>query len=269
MDAWHRWSGTYIAFALTLFVYLLSRKLAYAALAAIIFSFLAWTFRVRALKADPIMLAIAAVTLPPLQQRSLGALFLRRPDPLGAPGGPPVRPVSFFLSSIAAGTSLVILVEMGIARAWNRQFDRMQLAALGEISFWALAVYLTFRLGDMIMRGQLSKAFSGKLGVLFAAEIVLGCIVPLLLLSRARLRARTHLLFVGSLLIALGVAFNRLNVVLLAMSLKGPMPQVAPSAYFPSVFEWGISIGLVAATIFLFGLTVRLMPVLPKRSAIQ
>jgi Ni/Fe-hydrogenase subunit HybB-like protein len=37
----------------------------------------------------------------------------------------------------------------------------------------------------------------------------------------------------------------------------------APATYRPSVVEWGISIGLVAATIFLFGLGARLMPVLP------
>ena len=32
----------------------------------------------------------------------------------------------------------------------------------------------------------------------------------------------------------------------------------------PSIVEWGVSIGLIAATIFLFGLGARLMPVLPK-----
>ncbi len=34
MDIWQRWSGAYVAFAVTLFVYLLSRNLVYAALAA-------------------------------------------------------------------------------------------------------------------------------------------------------------------------------------------------------------------------------------------
>ena len=67
----------------------------------------------------------------------------------------------------------------------------------------------------------------------------------------------------------LGVVFNRVNVVLLAMSLKGPMPQIAPETYSPSIFEWGISVGLIAATIFLFGLGVRLMPVLPKEQVGQ
>ena len=32
----------------------------------------------------------------------------------------------------------------------------------------------------------------------------------------------------------------------------------------PSVVEWGISLGLIAATIFLFGLAARLMPVLSR-----
>jgi formate dehydrogenase iron-sulfur subunit len=140
---------------------------------------------------------------------------------------------------------------------------------MGKITFWSLLVYLVFRLGDMAIRGQFANAFSGSLGALFATEIVLGGIVPLALLVRAPLRARPGLLFAGTLLTAMGVTFNRVNVVLFAMRLKGPMPQVAPASYSPSVFEWGISIGLIAATIFLFGLGARLMPIVPKQEATQ
>jgi formate dehydrogenase iron-sulfur subunit len=57
---------------------------------------------------------------------------------------------------------------------------------------------------------------------------------------------------------------NRVDVVILAMTLRGPMPQFAPETYSPSFVEWGISIGLIAATIFLFGLGARLFPLLPK-----
>jgi formate dehydrogenase iron-sulfur subunit len=42
------------------------------------------------------------------------------------------------------------------------------------------------------------------------------------------------------------------------------MPQFAPESYTPSVCEWGVSVGLIAASIFLFGLGARLMPILPK-----
>jgi len=75
------------------------------------------------------------------------------------------------------------------------------------------------------------------------------------------------LLFVASLLTVVGVAYNRMNVVLFAMTFRGRMPWVAPESYVPSIVEWGVSIGLIAATIFLFGLAARMMPVLPKEQA--
>jgi len=263
-DIWQRWSGAYVAFALTLFVYLLSRQLVYAALTAVLFSFLAWAFRAKGMKSEPIMLAIAAVTLSTMHQSSLGSLFLLMPDKLGPQWWSPVMPISFFLSSIAAGTSLIILIEMWMAKAWGRQIRIAQLAAMGKISFFSLLLYLAFRLGDMVVRGKFSTAFSGRLGILFAAEIVLGGVLPLALLSRAAQRARPTVLFLGALFATVGVILNRVNVVLLAMDLRGPMPQIAPASYFPSIFEWGISVGLIAATIFLFGLGARLMPLLPK-----
>ena len=140
---------------------------------------------------------------------------------------------------------------------------------MGKISFWSLAFYWAFRLVDMAVRGQFADAFSGRLGVLFAAELLLGGILPLLLLGRTSLRARPAVLFLGMLLTTVGVVFNRVNVVLLAMDLKGPMPQIAPEVYSPSIFEWGISVGLIAATIFLFGLGARFMPILSKEEVGQ
>ena len=252
-----------------LFVYLLSRSLVYAALAAALFSFLAWSFRSWGKKGEPVMLAIAAVTLSTMHQSSLGSLFLLMPDKLAPQGWSPVMPISFFLSSIGAGTALVIVVEMWIAKAWKRQLRITQLAAMGKITFCSLLVYLVFRLGDMVFRGQLGSAFSGGLGALFAIELFLGGILPLTLLAQPRLRAKPTVLFVGALLAVLGVVLNRVNVVILAMSLKGPMPQIAPETYSPSIFEWGISVGLIAAAIFLFGLGARLMPLLPREQVGQ
>lgn len=264
LEIWRQWSGAYVAGAITLFVYLLSRNLLYAALAAAIFATLAWMFRPSRGYGEPIMLAIAAVTLSTMHQSSLGSLFLLMPDKLAPQWWSPVLPISFFLSSIAAGTALVILVEMWIARAWDRHLRITQLASLGAVTFWSLLVYLGFRLGDMALRGQFATAFSGKMGALFVTEIVLGGLVPLALLASRSLRERPHVLLTAAFLTTAGVVFNRVNVVLFAMTLKGSMPQVSPETYTPSVVEWGISIGLIAATIFLFGLGARLMPVLPK-----
>lgn len=213
------------------------------------------------------MLAIAAVTLSTMHQSSLGSLFLLMPDQLAPQWWSPVMPISFFLSSIAAGTATVVLIEFWIAKAWNRPLRIAQLAAMGKITFWALLIYLAFRLVDMVIRGQF--LLSGRLGALFAIEIVLGGFVPLALLASQSQRNNPQLLFIGELLTALGIVLNRVNAVLLAMDLKGPMPGTAPATYSPSIFEWGISVGLIAATVFLFGLAVRLLPLLPKQEAEQ
>src|SRR5262249_49073826 len=96
-----------------------------------------------------------------------------------------------------------------------------------------------------------------------------GGIVPLALLASKALRRQPALLSTGALLVALGIAFNRLNVVLLAQHLNGPMPYAGPEVYTPSLVEWGISIGLIAATIFLFGPAAGLVPLLPKEETEQ
>jgi formate dehydrogenase iron-sulfur subunit len=266
---WRRWNGAYVAAAVTLFVYLLSRSVLYALATAVIFGALAWIFRARDQRAEPIMLAIAAVTLSTMHQSSLGSLYLLMPNMLAPQWWSPVMPVSFFLSSIAAGTALVILIDMWIAKAWRRPLEIARLASVGQIAFWSLLVYLAFRLGDMAIRNQLAGAFAGKLGVAFAVEILLGGVLPLVLLARKSIRERPGVLCVASLLAVTGVAYNRMNVVLFAMTFRGRMPWGAPESYAPSIVEWGVSIGLIAATIFLFGLAARLMPVLTKTQPIE
>jgi formate dehydrogenase iron-sulfur subunit len=267
MDVWRRWSGVYVALAMAAFVFLLSRNLAFTAATAGVFLFLAWAFRPSGKEFEPVMLAIAAVTLSTMHQSSLGSLFLLMPDKLAPQWWSPVLPVSFFLSSIASGTALVILLEMWIAKGWHRTLRIGQLASLGTITFWSLLVYLVWRLGDMALRGQLAGAFAGRLGALFLVEIVLGGLLPLALLSRASWRARPTVLLWGTLLTTMGVVLNRVNVVILGMNLKGARPQFAPEAYSPSIAEWGVSIGLIAAAIFLFGLGARRLPLLPSEPA--
>ena len=266
---WRRWNGAYVVFAVALFVYMLSRNVLYAAAAGAIFAVLAWSFRERDKSFEPILLAIAAVTLSTMHQSSLGSLYLLMPESLAPQWWSPVLPVSFFISSIAAGTAMVVLVGMWIAKGWRRNVSMASLAALGQVTFWSVLAGLALRLGDLAVRGGLATAFSGRLGALFAVELVVGSVVPLLLLGRASQRANSRLLFAGSLLAAAGVVLNRTNVVAFSMHLSGTPPYLAPESYSPSLVEWGVSVGLIAATIFLYGLGARLMPLLPRRVAAE
>ncbi len=135
---------------------------------------------------------------------------------------------------------------------------------MARSAFWALAVYEAVRVGDLVVRGQLGAGSSRAEAALLAAELLLGGVVPLVLLGVPTLRARKGALFAGALLAILRRgAQPRLR----RGARDGPEgPDAADRAapYTPSAFEWGVSAGLVAATIFLFGLGVRYLPVLPK-----
>jgi len=267
LAAWKRWSGAYVAFAASLFVFMLSRNWAYVGATAAIFGTLAWLFRARDKGFEPILLAIAAVTLSTMHQSSLGSLYLLMKNMLAPAWWSPMLPVSFFLSSIAAGTAVIVLLAMWAAKGWRRPISMARHSALGQVTFWSLLVYLGFRVGDLAFRGQLAGAFSGRLGALLALELGVGGVVPLILLGRESWRENAKLLFAGSLLAALGIVLNRTNVVLNAMTNFGTPPYARPESYSPSLVEWGISLGLIAATIFLFGAGARVMPLLPKKSA--
>jgi formate dehydrogenase iron-sulfur subunit len=267
-ELWKKYSPIYVVVAVPFFVYLISRNLAWTAVAALVFGALAYVFRpkVGCQKPVPIMLAIAAVTLSTMHQSSLGSLFLLMPDKLNHLWWSPTMPVSFFLSSVAAGTALIVLIEMWIAKAWDRQLRISQLASMGKVAFWAMLIYQVVRLGDLVLRGQLNLR-AGLATNLFLAEVLLGGLLPLLLLSTSKLRNNPTVLATGTALAVAGVVFNRVNVVAFGMTLRGAMPQTAPVHYFPSIFEWGISVGLIAATIFLFSLCVRYMAVLPEENS--
>lgn len=267
---WATWAPVYVVAAVSLFIYLMSRSFLYTGAAFVVFGTMAWLFRTRpGAKPVPIMLAIAAVTLSTMHQSSLGSLFLLMPDKLNHLWWSPILPVYFFLSSIASGLALVILIEMWVAKAFGRAFKTDQLATMGKAALIALVVYQVVRIGDVVLRGQLAAAFSGGLGYLFLIEIVLGGLVPLFMLAQSKVRENPTLLGIGAFLSLGGIVFNRINVVILGMNLKGPIPQVAPSSYSPSFVEWAIPISLISATILLISLGVRYLPVLSREDGIH
>ena len=214
MELWRKWSGVWVAFAVTLFVYLLSRNLVYAALTAVDLRHAGVDLPgARERSSSRSSSRSRPSRCPTMHQSSLGSLFLLMPDKLAPQWWSPVMPISFFLSSIAAGTALIDpRSRCGSRRAGAVRCACRSSPRWAQITFWSLLVYLVFRLGDMAVRGQLAGAFSGRLGALFAAEIVLGGIVPLCLLARASTAAPAgRRCSLGTALAAAGVVFNRVE----------------------------------------------------------
>ena len=100
--------------------------------------------------------------------------------------------------------------------------------------------------------------------LLFLIEILLGGVVPLVMLAMPKVRETPSLLGIAAFLSMGGIIFNRINVVLFAVNLPGPIPQVASSTYVPAWVEWALPLGLVAATVLLISLGSRFLPVLSK-----
>ena len=87
--------------------------------------------------------------------------------------------------------------------------------------------------------------------------MVFGLIVPFIMLLSARVRNTPGLLFIAALLIVLGVAFNRVNVFLVAYQ-----PPYAATSYFPSIFEIAVTVGLISTLMLIYRLAVTYLPVI-------
>jgi formate dehydrogenase iron-sulfur subunit len=256
-----------VVIAVTAFVWILSHNLLWTGLAAVVFATMARMLKPKeGEKKEPIMLAIGAVTFSTMHQSSLGSLYLLMPDKLSHLWWSPILPICYFLSSIAAGIALMVLVEMWIAKGYGRTLRMNELASMCRIDFWALLIYLAVRLGDLAVRGEFGLVHGGH-GIGFLVEVGLLGVLPLILLSVGKLRQSPLVLGLASTMVVLGVIWNRWNAVVYGMDLKGAMPQLGALHYHPSAIEWGISVGMVAATIFLFRMGVAYLPILPKETA--
>lgn len=263
-DTWRKLSPVYTVAALGLFTFLMSHSILFAIFAAAFFAGVVWLTRDSYERFGvPVILIIAAVTFSTMHQSSLGSLFLLMPDKLSPLWWSPIIPILFFLSAVASGMALVMFMDLMISYFFGRPYNWKMLGQMGQVLFGALIVYYGVRLTDVTLRGQLANLGSGH-GVRFLIEVIGGGIIPIVLLSTAGLRNNKNLLVTSIVLAMGGVIFNRLNVVLLGMNLPGTMPGGHVPTYYPSLVEWTISISLIAAAVFIYGLGVKLMPILPK-----
>jgi len=267
-DLWRSLSPIYTVIALGLFVFLMSHKIWMAGLALVVFATIVVLTKDSYKQSGvPIILIIAAVTFSTMHQSSLGSLFLLMPDKLSPLWWSPIIPLLFFLSAVASGIALVMGMDMLVSYFFNRPFNSKMLAKMGQILLGALLVYYLTRIGDVLLRGKLSLAFSGRNGALFLLEMIAGGLVPIILLSTHSLRMNKSLIISSTVLALFGVIFNRTNVVLLGMSLPGTQPGGLVGTYYPSLIEWTISLSLIAAAVFLFAMGVKFLPILPKLDA--
>jgi Ni/Fe-hydrogenase subunit HybB-like protein len=208
------------------------------------------------LKAITIPLVIVGVLLSTLHQSSLGSLFLIVPSKLHPYWYSPLLPLFFFLSALGVGMAMVIFESNLSAGAFGQGIEMPLLAALGKAMAVVLAGYGILRVQDLWARGALVHLREPSTEtLLFALEIVLGLLIPLLLLVLRRVREDREGLFAVAVLVITGFLLNRLNV-----SITG-LEYSAHTHYFPKWTEVAVTLSMVGTMFLCFALAARYLNV--------
>jgi Ni/Fe-hydrogenase subunit HybB-like protein len=134
------------------------------------------------------------------------------------------------------------------------------LTPLTRITIFLLGLYLVLKVGDMVVRGTYVYLLDGTAQTnAFLVEMIVGVIVPWLMLLSPAVRRSRQALFIACTMIVGGVLVNRINVFVV-----GYRPPISEANYFPAVGEIMVTVGLIAALMFIYRALVTYLPVLNK-----
>ena len=215
-----------------------------------------WERPLRVIKIVYIPLMLLGVTLSHLHQSSLGTLMTLLPHKINALWWSDNLPLLYLFSAMMAGPAMAILEHLAASR-WFGFAPRMDLlGGLARIEAWLVGLFLVFQLGDLFYRGAAGGALSlSWLALSFWVEIGFGLLLPLVLLIMPEIRACRGGLSTASALIVAGVLLHRLNVAVIGLRVRHW------ETYVPSLGEVGITLGITAAAIFVFGALARILPI--------
>jgi Ni/Fe-hydrogenase subunit HybB-like protein/Fe-S-cluster-containing dehydrogenase component len=201
-------------------------------------------------------LLIAGVALSTFHQSSLGNLMVIAPYKLHPLWWTPISPILFLVSAMMVGFPMVIFTILFASWALKRKPEMHVLSPLSLYVPVFLAIYLVLKVGDIIVRHQHLNLLT-LMGGLWIAEMLIGVILPLVMIFIPAVRRNPKLLAAAMLAVILGVVMNRLNVFVIAYH-----PPYAVKSYFPSITEFAVSIGLVAALMLAYRVAVTYLPIL-------
>ncbi len=212
----------------------------------------------RIIAAVTIPLIITGIILSMLHQSSLGSLFLIVPEKLHPLWYSPLLPVLFFISAFTAGPAMVIFESTLSARVFKRGLPMETICNLSRFLLMGLVVYVAFRIQDLVARGALGEIFTGSFeSIHFILEMLL-FIIPMIILARRRAEEHLNWVFAASIMVPLGVVYNRINTCIVGMI------RSSGTSYFPKWDEFVISIFLVTLGVIAFYLADKYLPVFPK-----
>ena len=210
-------------------------------------------------------LTVFGVMLSTLHQSSLGGLFLMAPTKLHPLWYSPFIPAYFFISSIVAGLSMVIVESALSHRLFQQRADHkvdVDGIALGLARGAAIVLFAYFfvKLQGIADSGRWQLLATGW-GYWFLVEMLGFVLLPSMLFAYGARHSHIRLVRWTAAWTVLGIVVNRLNVSVIAMNWN------VPDRYFPSATEVIVSLTLVTIGISTFRWIVNRMPVLKAHPA--
>jgi len=262
----YSWGTTSVMFEVGWCVALYTTVLALEFLPAFL-EWMGWAVPLRLLHRIEIGAIVLGIVLSTLHQSSLGSLFLMAPGKLHPLWYSPYLPVFFFVSSIAAGLSMVIF-ESGIShRLFHDRTDPDRPVDLDRIVLGlargaavVLFAYVFLRLQGLA-DGERWPLLRTGWGALWLVEVGGFALLPSLMFAYGSRHGRVRVVRVAAVLAVLGVVLNRLDVAIIAFNWKQPF------TYVPSWMEVVGSVTIVTMGVLAFRWIVNRMPVLGRRGA--
>jgi Ni/Fe-hydrogenase subunit HybB-like protein len=204
---------------------------------------------------------IFGITLSTLHQSGLGALFLLAPTKIHPLWYSHNIPVMFFVSSIFAGLSMVMIESFFTQKAFKDRIGHELHAAhdsillgLGKGAVGALFAYIFIKLIDFVHYKQWVH-LNTPMGYWYLFEIVGFVVLPTVLFLRAIRNRNPKLVQFTAFLTAAGVILNRLNISVIAFKWYETV------RYYPSWIEIWVTLTIISMELWVFRWVINRMPV--------
>ena len=235
-------------------------------------------------KAAP-YLALLGLGISLLHQSSLGATY--GVVKARAIWFKPSMPIMFILSAVAVGPAVTMAIAYVIEWITARPtIPHDILRTIARFSGFGLLIYLYIKLWDLAATTYYGRTPSvrealARLGGttpysfgFWVGEILIGILIPVLIFLLPKASRRPGLLVLGAFCAMIGIVFNRWDVTVSGLVVPlsyspGTIYQSAAGAYWPSLPEWGVAVGVVGYALAMLTLGVWLLPLFnhqPKRS---
>lgn len=238
------------------------------------------------------VVVVIGISLSSLHHSSLGSLFLVTPQRLHPLWYTPWLPLLFIVSAMGAGLMVAVLAKIIWAR-WHDPasifgpqvgqpvplirvtngttmalFSRgpvgpemPRVRAMATIGAGILGFYLILKIVDLFLHGGWEALLAGTWeSWLYTAELIISTVLPIVLVALPSSRHSPAGIGVASASAALGLAMNRLDVGIFGYF------HDAGAIYFPSLIEWAVGFGVVAAAGLVFFFFAEHMPIFDAQS---